>query len=705
MSHLNINGIDKPLDHIYVKARTENLWDGAIGLDNTIIDKTDGTTIENQNYALSDYIPVSELTSYVYSFRHNQYEPDRTSYTVSCYKSNKQLVQDIVLRNINIEGTISIPFTTPVGTAYIRINWKKPYDDMLMLNTGSTALPYQPYLITKEAWEAKSRVILHGLTNPLCGIDTHKDALDLSTGGLTRYVKELVLTGQEDWYLWNLQSETLQRFYFNLPSSQATISPNSAICTHFIPIAENSREGFRFSTDGGLLKQPLFIVLKSRLAADDVASWKSYLAQQYAAGTPVKVWYALATPETEQITVPSNLAGIVEGYLTQTGNPTPSNPIYPTANGTLEQGGTYSLDTGAYAIAWGRADTFIGTNSISARCYGLPVKSWEIDGNSQQLGTPAPDNIIMPDFVGERTRNLFDVSTIEKGRIDNGEVGYASYTSSLTIEGGTVSFTTTATYRGVCSGFFEIPEGTETLTFNFIRNEALGAKFVFYDNTKTWLNQDYSPSTWVIPPATANVPSGAKYVRLSFTGQITGGYSYTMSNLMLNTGSTSKPYEPYGYFIQTYSSIQNTVSGQTPLTLTDSVGHNLISWDGEGATTSSGTPAPTSPVTVSGWGDKTGNLFDKSTAILGERVLANSVSSSENSAHSDYIDVTGISVLTVNKKYSATNFYFYSDKTNTSIEYVNDFTANVPAGAKYCRINITRAVSYTHLTLPTICSV
>lgn len=151
--------------------------------------------------------------------------------------------------------------------------------------------------------------------------------------------------------------------------------------------------------------------------------------------------------------------------------------------------------------------------------------------------------------VGERTGNLFDISTVEKGCIDNGEVGYVSQTSSLSIEGGTVSFTTTVAYRGVCTGFFEIPEGTETITFNFIRNEALGVKFVFYDSSKTWLNQDYTPQFTEIPPATANVPSGAKYVRLSFTGQIAGGYSYTMSNLMLNAGSTVLPYEPYCYKI------------------------------------------------------------------------------------------------------------------------------------------------------------
>ena len=59
-------------------------------------------------------------------------------------------------------------------------------------------------------------------------------------------------------------------------------------------------------------------------------------------------------------------------------------------------------------LLWGRADTFTGTNSISARCYGLPVKSWEIDGNSQQSGVPDPDNPIMPEFVGERTKNLLD---------------------------------------------------------------------------------------------------------------------------------------------------------------------------------------------------------------------------------------------------------------------------------------------------------
>lgn len=36
----------------------------------------------------------------------------------------------------------------------------------------------------------------------------------------------------------------------------------------------------------------------------DITSWKSYLAQQYAAGTPVTVWYVLATPETAIVNEP-----------------------------------------------------------------------------------------------------------------------------------------------------------------------------------------------------------------------------------------------------------------------------------------------------------------------------------------------------------------------------------------------------------------
>lgn len=108
----------------------------------------------------------------------------------------------------------------------------------------------------------------------------------------------------------------------------------------------------------------------------------------------------------------------------------------------------------------------------------------------------------------------------------------------------------------------------------------------------------------------------------------------------------------------------------------------------KGQAVQNGTPTPDNPIMPQGTGERTGNLFDKSTAISGERILANSVVADATVAHSDYIDVTGISNLTVSHKYTGTNFYFYSNKTNASIGYVNGYTADVPTGAKYCRINI-----------------
>jgi len=119
-------------------------------------------------------------------------------------------------------------------------------------------------------------------------------------------------------------------------------------------------------------------------------------------------------------------------------------------------------------------------------------------------------------------------------------------------------------------------------------------------------------------------------------------------------------------------------------------GSPLMAWRISGNTVQNGTPTPDNPIMPEGTGERTGNLFDKDNAVIGERVLQNSVITDADMAHSDYIDVTGISTITVNKKYKATNFYFYADKTSNSIGYVNVFTANVPTGAKYCRINVLK---------------
>ena len=577
MSHLNINGVDKPLDHIRLNnVRSENLASSYYATG----------SLGQYSMALFADFDIKPDTKYTLSFDALQGTLLYTNENVfTSYKS-------VIVYGSRCYVTHTTKSSIPESQYFSGKGWlllknaatlqSDPQITNVMLSLGSAHLPYEPYLITKEAWEARTRVILHNLTNPLCGIGTYKDTLDLSTGVLTRYIKKLVLTGEEEW---GISGGTISdNTFFQMTIAENEMQPVSAISSHFTfttIAASTTTVGFYITTLNHFLR-----IRPSNVTTFTLETFKQWLADQYSAGTPITVWYVLATPTTETITVPSNLTGIVEGYLTQSSTPSPTSPVYPTANGTLEQGGTYSLDTGAYAIAWGRADTFTGTDPMSARCYGLPIKSWEIDGNTQQDGTPAPDNPITPEFVGERTENLFD--------------------ADLTVGTINVSDGTESPHgQRIRSDFIsKLPAGTYSLSAN-------GAKlvFVYLYNTKT----DYYGTTntvWSTLPYTFTTNSDF-FVRIVFRDSPDHNMNLgSVSDIMLNTGSTPIPYEPYGYAIQTYSYTQNTVSGQTPLTLTDSVGHNLISWDGEGATTSSGTPSPTSPVTVSGWGNKTENLYN-----------------------------------------------------------------------------------------------
>lgn len=71
------------------------------------------------------------------------------------------------------------------------------------------------------------------------------------------------------------------------------------MCTHFVKqntmIANTTTEGV-FNANGNAL---YIRVYQER--ASTVADFKAYLATQYAAGTPVTVYYVLAEPETKMV--------------------------------------------------------------------------------------------------------------------------------------------------------------------------------------------------------------------------------------------------------------------------------------------------------------------------------------------------------------------------------------------------------------------
>lgn len=153
----------------------------------------------------------------------------------------------------------------------------------IMLNTGSTALPYEPFGV-------KIPILSAGQTTPIYLGETQT----------TRRIKKLVLDGTENWRLYALSGATnVERFYFAV--SKNTVSPGSIISSHFPTLTDNSdTEHIRC---GGSPINEIYIYI-SRSVATTVADLKAWLAAQYAAGTPVCVWYVLATEETAVVNEP-----------------------------------------------------------------------------------------------------------------------------------------------------------------------------------------------------------------------------------------------------------------------------------------------------------------------------------------------------------------------------------------------------------------
>lgn len=260
---------------------------------------SDGTImrLRPQNVA-SDFPDLNSWTTYL----QQQYE-NGTPVTI-WYALNTATTETVTVPSIpTTEGANSITVDTTVQPSEFLATW-----------TG-----------WHNAYVKESTALL--TSNPLCGVDTYKDTLNLATGECTRYMRKLVVTGQENW---QKSGKYMGSFYCYDLGQGGVIT--TAICTHaeYTVIGDSTYHYGTFALEGTTQNKTLDLYLgEANWTVDD---FKNYLQQQYAAGTPVTVWHVRATPTTETITVPSGLSGTEEGYLTQSGTPTPSNPIYPTAN-------------------------------------------------------------------------------------------------------------------------------------------------------------------------------------------------------------------------------------------------------------------------------------------------------------------------------------------------------------------------------------
>lgn len=175
---------------------------------------------------------------------------------------------------------------------------------------------------------------------------------------------------------------------------------------------------------------------------------------------------------------------------------------------------------------------------------GNNITTYAIKGDTVQNGTPTPSNPVDVNGVGVRTENWFDYNTMKDGKTgyyldaSGNEIsneGYWSITKYIPVDGTT--FTLTRTFGG------NVPA------------------ICLYDTNKNYIaGVAYQGERDVTISSNTN----AAYIRFSY---FIGEPLEDVAHDMLNSGSTAKPFEPYGYKIP-ISNGQQTIDiyiGDLPL--------------------------------------------------------------------------------------------------------------------------------------------
>lgn len=229
------------------------------------------------------FTPIDETLQYFVSWTANT---NLNVVRINYYTSDKT---HISREQINKSGTA---LTIPQNAAYFKWTLYSKTDFIidlsfvqslqLMINTGSTALPYEPY----------------GYKIPISSANT-TTPIYLGEVETTRRVKKLVLTGEENWTTYSgFSAQNCYQFYTNITNHNVN---SEAISTHFV-YTSNLRT--LIDNDGTFMFDSIKYIRVHISSCTTLDDFKSYLATQYANGTPVTVWYVLAEPETGIVNEP-----------------------------------------------------------------------------------------------------------------------------------------------------------------------------------------------------------------------------------------------------------------------------------------------------------------------------------------------------------------------------------------------------------------
>ena len=291
---------DTPMDIVsnngVLKVR-QNLWKGNY-TDLGYLDET-GAVIPTDGYMASDFIEIDQSKKYTF------YEQIVQTYTgngmrICFYNSSKQMVgQRQGDSAINV-GAYAYIATPPANAKYIRVSTgvNTNYVTNITLVEGeyntTTIQGAVGSIYTDGTVETIEDTIGNTATaEMLLKVGDYQDVQSIIDGAVTRKVGVKVLDGTENWGY----AATQLRYNLSVSGGQKAASAYDLFCTHY---AVRSSANYDTSTNFSSTGTKLYI--SDRQYDGDITAFKQYLADQYAAGTPVIVVYPLAEPTTESVT-------------------------------------------------------------------------------------------------------------------------------------------------------------------------------------------------------------------------------------------------------------------------------------------------------------------------------------------------------------------------------------------------------------------
>lgn len=209
------------------------------------------------------------------------------------YDASKGFIKRTLYGSAGNPAGDTITFTTGATTAFIRfgsnidgttLDYTKISAITWMLTVGSTAEAYEPY-------KSQTASVVN-----LLSVGTYADTQEIISGAVTRKVGMLVLDGTETW------STSSGVFYMRVSEAVTGYGRQAVVSTHYVGTDETNANmpdaSMKTANNSGSTYLQLYC---KDTSCANVTEFKAYLADQYAAGTPVIVLYPLATEIAESV--------------------------------------------------------------------------------------------------------------------------------------------------------------------------------------------------------------------------------------------------------------------------------------------------------------------------------------------------------------------------------------------------------------------